>query len=128
MANELNTMPYNRDAEMALLGCMLIDSEIASDVVEKLSEEDFYQESHKYILRAMQQVFGANEGWPFRTGNVDLRIVGGTVSRRIYAGCYNADNGSIFDLGLKTDYHVENGKINLSLAGGQGVFLIPYHD
>ncbi|MBQ2702073.1 MAG: replicative DNA helicase, partial [Clostridia bacterium] len=57
MANELNTMPYNRDAEMALLGCMLIDSEIASDVVEKLAEEDFYQDSHKYILHAMQQVF-----------------------------------------------------------------------
>ena len=72
---------------------------------------------------AMQQVFGANEGWPFRTGNVDLRIVGGTVSRRIYAGCYNADNGSIFNLGLKTDYHVENGKINLEIGGNASIPL-----
>ena len=57
MANELNTMPYNRDAEMALLGCILIDNEIASEIVDKLTEEDFYQESHKYILRAMQRVY-----------------------------------------------------------------------
>ena len=57
MATAINTMPYNRDAEMALLGCLLIDTEIAADLVEKLSEDDFYQESHKYILRAMQRVF-----------------------------------------------------------------------
>ena len=57
MANEQNTMPYNRDAEMALLGCILIDNEIASEIVDKLTEEDFYQESHKYILRAMQRVY-----------------------------------------------------------------------
>ncbi|MBQ9713744.1 MAG: replicative DNA helicase [Clostridia bacterium] len=61
MANEMNTMPYNRDAEMALLGCLLIDSEIASDIVDKLTEDDFYQESHKYILRAMQRVFNSRK-------------------------------------------------------------------
>ena len=57
MAKDVNTMPYNRDAEMALLGCLLIDNEITAELVEKLTEDDFYQESHKYILRAMQRVF-----------------------------------------------------------------------
>ena len=57
MADTINTMPYNRDAEMALLGCFLIDNEIAADLVDKLSEEDFYQESHRYILNAMKRVF-----------------------------------------------------------------------
>ncbi len=57
MAKETNTMPYNRDAEMALLGCLLIDNEIAAELVEKLTEDDFYQESHKYILKAMKRVF-----------------------------------------------------------------------
>ncbi len=61
MATQVNTMPYNRDAEMALLGCLLIDNEIASDLVEKLSEDDFYQESHKYIIRAMRQVFASRK-------------------------------------------------------------------
>ena len=61
MANQVNTMPYNRDAEMALLGCFLIDSDIAAELVEKLTEDDFYQESHKYILHAMQSVFNARK-------------------------------------------------------------------
>ena len=57
MANEQLTMPYNRDAEMALLGCILMDSEIAADVVEKLSAQDFYIEAHQIIIRAMNEVF-----------------------------------------------------------------------
>ncbi len=61
MANETTTMPYNRDAEMALLGCMLIDSDIASEIIDKLHEEDFYQESHKYILLAMQSAFNGRK-------------------------------------------------------------------
>lgn len=57
MANEQLTMPYNRDAEMALLGCILMDAEIAADVVEKLSAQDFYIEAHQIIIRAMNEVF-----------------------------------------------------------------------
>ncbi len=72
MANETNTMPYNRDAEMALLGCLLIDNEIAADIVEKLSEDDFYQESHKYILRAMKRVFNDRKPVDLVTVSDDL--------------------------------------------------------
>ncbi len=61
MANETTTMPYNRDAEMALLGCMLIDGEIAAEIIDKLHEADFYQESHKYVLQAMQAVFAGRK-------------------------------------------------------------------
>ena len=61
MSTQVNTMPYNRDAEMALLGCFLIDNEIASELVEKLHEDDFYQESHKFVIRAMQSVFNARK-------------------------------------------------------------------
>ncbi len=58
MANENITMPYNRDAEMALLGCILMDAEIASEVVEDLNAHDFYIEAHQIIIRAMREVFG----------------------------------------------------------------------
>lgn len=61
MASTVNTMPYNRDAEMALLGCMLIDNDIAAELVEKLDDDDFYQESHKYIIRAMRAVFAGRQ-------------------------------------------------------------------
>jgi len=57
MSDKINEMPNNLDAEQALLGCMLIDNSILSDVLEKLNEDDFYQESHQFILEAMKQVF-----------------------------------------------------------------------
>ncbi len=57
MADKNYTMPNNLDAEQALLGCMLIDNEILTDVLDKLSENDFYQQSHRYILSAMKLVF-----------------------------------------------------------------------
>ena len=54
---QANTMPFSRDAEMALLGCFLMDNDIVIELLEKLTEDDFYQESHKYIFSAMNKVF-----------------------------------------------------------------------
>ena len=61
MAAEVSSMPYNRDAEMALLGCLIIDNAILTELVGGLDEEDFYIESHKYIIRAIRQVFGGSQ-------------------------------------------------------------------
>ncbi|MDE6791208.1 MAG: replicative DNA helicase, partial [Clostridia bacterium] len=57
MSDKNNVLPNNLDAEQALLGCMLIDNGILSDVLENLAEDDFYQESHQFILSAMKLVY-----------------------------------------------------------------------
>ena len=57
MSDKTNIMPNNLDAEQALLGCMLIDNEILADVLEQLDKNDFYQESHQFILGAIKIVF-----------------------------------------------------------------------
>lgn len=57
MAKKNNTMPNNLEAEQALISCMLIDNEILADVLEQLEDNDFYQESHRYILSAMKMVY-----------------------------------------------------------------------
>ncbi len=57
MSDKNNVMPNNLDAEQALLGCMLIDNEILTEILEQLDKNDFYQESHQYILSAMKMVF-----------------------------------------------------------------------
>lgn len=57
MPKENNIMPNNLDAEQALLGCMIIDNEILSDILEQLDKDDFYQESHQFILSAMKMLF-----------------------------------------------------------------------
>jgi len=57
MPDKNNVMPNNLDAEQALLGCMIIDNEILAEVLDQLDKNDFYQESHQYILSAMKLVF-----------------------------------------------------------------------
>lgn len=61
MSDNNNVMPNNLDAEQALLGCVLIDNDIIPDVLENLREDDFYRESHQFILSAMKQVFAEHK-------------------------------------------------------------------
>ena len=56
-----NQMPHNLEAEAALLGCILIDGDIQSELLETLREDDFYQESHRLILNAMRKVYGGRK-------------------------------------------------------------------
>ena len=53
-------MPHSLEAEQALLSCMLLDAEVQNDVVNKLSDEDFYTESHKIIFNAMKETLKSN--------------------------------------------------------------------
>ena len=57
MSDKNNVIPNNLDAEQALSGCMLIDNVILAEILEQLDKNDFYQESHQYILSAMKMVF-----------------------------------------------------------------------
>lgn len=57
MSDKTNAMPNNLDAEQALLGCMLIDNEILPEVLDLVTDDDFYQDSHKYIFNAVKFTF-----------------------------------------------------------------------
>lgn len=57
-----------------------------------------------------EQVFGANERAAM-TGDVDMRLLGGTITRRVYGGCYNDTSG----LSFSTSYYV-NGEICLTIG------------
>lgn len=67
MSDKNNVMPNNLDAEQALLGCMLIDNEILPDVLDGLNEDDFYQDSHKYIFSAVKLTFNDRKPVDFVT-------------------------------------------------------------
>ena len=56
-----NQMPHNLEAESAILGCILIDGDIQSELLETLREDDFYQESNRLVLEAMKKVFAARK-------------------------------------------------------------------
>ena len=57
----VNQMPHNIDAEAALLGCILIDGDIQSELLEQLRADHFYQESHREIIMAMKAVYAARK-------------------------------------------------------------------
>ena len=48
--------PHNRDAEISVLGSILIDSEVFLDVSEIIGADDFYDEAHKEIFRAIKDL------------------------------------------------------------------------
>ena len=57
MSDKTNVMPNNLEAEQALLGCMLIDNEILTEVLDGLNKDDFYQESHQFIISDIKMNF-----------------------------------------------------------------------
>lgn len=46
-------VPSNNDAEMYVLGCVLLENDIINQLVGKLSPEDFYNQKHQKIFQAM---------------------------------------------------------------------------
>ena len=52
----INQLPHNLDAEKALLGCILLDADVQTDVLDDLQADDFYQDSHREILLGMKAV------------------------------------------------------------------------
>ena len=57
VAPEGKIPPHNLDAEMSLLGAILIDEEVLTDVMDKVKAEDFYEKRHQRIFAAILRLF-----------------------------------------------------------------------
>ncbi len=53
--------PQNLEAEMAVLGAMLIDEEAVATAIEILSCEFFYKESHRHVYEGILSLFNHNK-------------------------------------------------------------------
>lgn len=61
MAEEINKqMPASVIAEQSLLGCILFDPQMLSEVAGLITEDDFYLADHAQIYSAMKQLFNEN--------------------------------------------------------------------
>ena len=54
------TVPHSLDAEKAVLGCILIDNNSLSSVLEYLSVDSFYDANHRIIFDAMLSLYDNN--------------------------------------------------------------------
>ncbi|MCX6140111.1 MAG: hypothetical protein NTX15_04660, partial [Candidatus Kapabacteria bacterium] len=52
-----NIPPHSSDAEVAVLGAMLIDKDAVAKVVEVLDADCFYHDKHALIFKAMLAMF-----------------------------------------------------------------------
>ena len=64
--------PNNFEAEQAVLGCALIDSEAALTVISKLEEIDFYNETHRNIFAVIKKLFQNSVSIDFVTVSDEL--------------------------------------------------------
>lgn len=54
-------VPYSHEAEIAVLGGMLMDPEGAAKGAEELSPDDFYNRRHRTVFRAMVRLFDRDQ-------------------------------------------------------------------
>lgn len=75
----IKKMPFSIEAEQAILGTILIDSEKINDILTLLKPEDFYLEQHQAIFSAMSEMFITNK-------NIDIVTLISTLTK---LGNYN---------------------------------------
>lgn len=65
--------PQALEAEMAVLGSMLIEREAAEKALDALHESDFYLDAHKRVFKAVHSLFGAGQAVDVVTISEELR-------------------------------------------------------
>ena len=60
-------VPYNLEAEQAILGCVIIDNEIIVSLSDEMTVQDFYDRRHQLIYSAMLNIYKAQMQIEFTT-------------------------------------------------------------
>ena len=68
--------PQNLEAEMAVLGSMLMDEEAIAVAVEMLSSNSFYKDTHRRIYDTILNLYNANKAVDFITLSDELKRTG----------------------------------------------------
>lgn len=68
--------PNDVEAEQAVLGSMLLDKDVVLEAIEVLKPEDFYREEHKFIFKAMINLYGRSEPIDMITVKDELVLLG----------------------------------------------------
>lgn len=67
-------IPYNLEAEQAILGCVLIDNEIMTSLSDEMKVQDFYDRRHQIIFTAMLNIYKNQLEIDFTTLIAELQI------------------------------------------------------
>ncbi|MEP7220153.1 MAG: DnaB-like helicase N-terminal domain-containing protein, partial [Bacteroidota bacterium] len=70
------TPPHSKDAEMSVLGAMMLDKEASSKVIQIVPADAFYYETHRIVYTAMLALTDRNQPIDIITLNDELRRMG----------------------------------------------------
>lgn len=70
------SIPNNIEAEQSVLGCNLLDDNVAIQIMSMLKPEDFYTEAHKTIFEAMTTINAASKPIDYVTLTDELERMG----------------------------------------------------
>ena len=65
--------PHNEEAERSVLGAVMLNREILSEVLEEVKEEDFYNENHREIFSSIWNLYRENSAVDMLTVCEDLK-------------------------------------------------------
>src|SRR3990167_10282695 len=69
--------PQNIEAEMSLLGSILLDKEAMLKIADVIEEDDFYKRNHSLIYETMRELYGKNEP-------IDVLTLGNRLEEKKY--------------------------------------------
>jgi replicative DNA helicase len=95
--------PQNVDAEQMVLGAILIENDSINKVVDVLSPEDFYKDSHRRIFQIMLDMHVAREAIDLVTLSDNLR--GKTTMEGVGGASYLATLVSLVPTAANIKYH-----------------------
>ena len=70
----LNNVPYNLEAEQAILGCAIIDNNVINTISDEMTSQDFYDRRHQLIFNAMININRNNMQIDYTTLIAELQI------------------------------------------------------
>ena len=73
--DEYRKPPHDERAERSVLGAMMLNQDVVTEVVDRLKEEDFYFPSHQMIFRAIVDLYSD-------ASEIDVLILAGRLDRR----------------------------------------------
>lgn len=74
MSPNTRSVPQDIEAEVSILGGILLDNSAINHVLETIQTEDFYKESHRKIFKSMLELSDANDP-------IDLVTLSGTLKK-----------------------------------------------
>ena len=78
MENRTKSVPYNNEAEMYVLGSILLENNVINQMIGKLTADDFYNPQNATIFKAMMSLF--NNSIKIETVSVTEQLIRDKVS------------------------------------------------